>query len=309
MFRKFKRYLSNPYYEIGHDVMRKHPNWLSDKWYLKLLWEDTYGYELDLKSPKNFNEKLQWLKLYDRKPVYTTMVDKYRVKQWIADKVGEQYVIPTLAVYNSVDEIDLDELPDQFVLKCNHDSGSIVICKDKSTFDLEGAKQKLGAALKKNYYWLYREWPYKNVKKCVIAEKFLEETEGDAIVGKTPTDYKFFCFNGEPRIFQSCEDRDEKEGAILNFYAIDGNLLDIKDKYHNRRTESRASTPSNLEEMTKVSRILAEKKYFLRIDFFEIMGKTYCGELTFYENAGFCVFTPEKYNRILGDWIKLPTDN
>lgn len=305
MFRKLKRYIKDPYREIGNDLMREHPNWLPDKWYLKLLWEYTYGYELDLQHPKTFSEKLQWLKLYDRKPEYTTMVDKYRAKQWIADKIGEQYVIPTLAVYNSVDEIDLDQLPDQFVLKCNHDSGSVVICRDKSVFDLEAARQKLSAAMKKNYYWMLREWPYKKVKRCVFAEEFLEESD----LKKAPSDFKFFCFNGEPMMFQICVDRNDTEGAVLTFYDTEGNLLDLKDKYHKRVAETEVPLPSQLNDMLRISRILAKGLAFLRVDFYEIAGKVYCGELTFYENGGFCEFTPEIYNRIMGDWIKLPTDN
>ena len=132
MFGKVKRYVQDPYFALGYDMIKKCPHLMSDKFYLSVLWKMIMGYELDWEHPKTFNEKLQWLKLHDRNPLYTTLVDKYRVKQWVADKIGEQYVIPTLAVYNSVDEIDLDELPDQFVLKCNHDSGSVVICRDKS---------------------------------------------------------------------------------------------------------------------------------------------------------------------------------
>lgn len=149
---------------------------MSDRWCLKSLWKRTLGY---VGLEKTFNEKLQWLKLYDRKPEYTLMVDKCRAKQWVADKIGEQYIIPTLAIYNSVDEIDLDKLPDRFVLKCNHDSGNVVICKDKATFDLQAAREKLGAALKNDYYLKWREWPYKNVKRCVFAEKYLETTASD----------------------------------------------------------------------------------------------------------------------------------
>ena len=159
MFKKLKRYVQDPYYALGYDMIKKCPHLMSDKFYLSVLWKMKMGYKLDWKHPKTFNEKLQWLKLYDRNPLYTTLVDKYRVKQWVADKIGEQYVIPTLAVYNSVDEIDLDKLPNQFVLKCNHDSGSVVICRDKPSFDLEAARRKLGVALRKNFYWEAREWP------------------------------------------------------------------------------------------------------------------------------------------------------
>lgn len=303
MFNKVKRYIRDPYYALGNDMIKKCPHLMSDKFYLSVLWRIQMGYELDWKHPKTFNEKLQWLKLYDRKSVYTTMVDKYRAKQWIAERIGEQYIIPTLAVYKSVDEIDLVQLPDRFVLKCNHDSGSVVICRDKSNFDLEAAKKKLGIALRKNFYWEAREWPYKSVKRRIFAEQFLEEPRW-----KVPVDYKFFCFNGEPRIFQICLDRNDTEGAVLTFYDTEGNLLGIKDKYHPRVSETEISLPSQLHDMLRISRILAKSFAFLRVDFYEIAGNVYCGELTFYENGGYCEFTPEKYNRIMGDWIKLPTD-
>ena len=144
MFKKVIRYASDPYYALGYDMIKKCPRLMSDKFYLSVLWKMVMGYELDWKNPKTFSEKLQWLKFHDHNPLYTKLVDKYRVKQWVADKIGKQYIIPTLEVYDSVDEIDLNKLPDQFVLKCNHDSGSVVICKDKSTFELEVAKKKLG---------------------------------------------------------------------------------------------------------------------------------------------------------------------
>lgn len=308
MLPKLKKLIKDPYYVVGKKMLKYCPKLMSDRYYLKVMWKQWMGYELDLEHPKTFNEKLQWLKLYDRKPEYTMMVDKYRVKQWVAERIGEQYVIPTLAVYNSVDEIDLDKLPNQFVLKCNHDSGSVVICRDKATFDLEAAKKKLNAGLKRNFYWLAREWPYKNVKRCVIAERFLADEqllENDKAV---PNDYKFFCFDGEPKIFQSCVDRDANEGAVLTFYDIEGKELEMKDKYHNRVLEGEVSIPRRLDAMLRISRNLAKNITFLRVDFYEIAGQVYCGELTFYENGGFCEFAPEKYNRVLGDWIKLPTD-
>lgn len=153
MFKKIKRYLADPYWALGCDLIKKHPNWMSDEFYIRTLWRMVMGYKLDLKNPKTFNEKLQWLKLYDHNPLYTTLVDKLRVKDWVAEKIGAQYVIPTLAVWESAEDIDISKLPDQFVLKCNHDSGSVVICKDKATFNFVAAKEKLGKALQHNFYW------------------------------------------------------------------------------------------------------------------------------------------------------------
>lgn len=318
MFNKVKRYLKDPYFSIGYVMIEKCPRLMSDKYYLSVLWKMLMGYELDWKHPKNFNEKLQWLKLYDRKPEYTTMVDKYRAKQWVADRVGEQYVIPTLAVYDSVDEISLDGLPDQFVLKCNHDSGSVVICKDKSSFDLDAAKQKLGAALNKNFYWEAREWPYKNVKRCVFVEKYLSAIDEcnpsgvndvyDISGGESVNDYKFYCFNGEPRIFYITSDKGGNLQTRQDFFDLKGNHLDIEDKNYPCNPRKCPSLPASLSKMIELSRAIARDTYQIRVDFYEINGNPLVGELTFYENAGYCTFAPDEYNRMLGDWIKLPVD-
>lgn len=281
-------------------MLWKHPDWMSDKWYLKSLWKRTFGYELDLEHPKTFNEKLQWLKLYDRKPIYMTMVDKYRAKQWVADKIGEQYIIPTLAFYNSVDEIDLDKLPDQFVLKCNHDSGNVVICKDKSTFDLQNAKAKLAAALKNDYYLKWREWPYKNVKRCVFAEEYLKgflETGG--------ADYKFFCFDGEVKAMFVATERFLDE-VKFDFFDPEFNHLDL---YQIHPMSGRTiSKPAGFEEMKGLASLLSKGFPHVRVDMYEVDGRIYCGEITFYHHAGFEPFHPSQWDVIFGDWIKLPID-
>ena len=168
---------------------------LPDKLYIQLQYFYHFYRFANLKNPQTFNEKLQWLKLYDRNPLYTTMVDKYKVKEYVANIIGKEYIIPTLAVYNNVEDIDFDRLPNQFVLKCNHDSGGLVICKDKSKLDKKGAIKKLSKALKNNFYYNGREWPYKNVKPCVIAEQYMEDSETEEL-----RDYKFFCFNGDVKI-------------------------------------------------------------------------------------------------------------
>ena len=302
MFNKVKRYIRDPYYALGNDMIKKCPHLMSDKFYLSVLWRIQMGYELDWKHPKTFNEKLQWLKLYDRKSVYTTMVDKYRAKQWIAERIGEQYIIPTLAVYKSVDEIDLDQLPDRFVLKCNHDSGSVVICRDKSNFDLEAAKQKLGIALRKNFYWEAREWPYKNVKRCVFAEKKLEIGEGEEL-----SDYKFFTFDGEPRFCYLTSGRDSATGLKEDFFDMKGNLLILNQEGY-KNAEVTPPLPVNFDRMIEMSRNLAQGTSHLRVDYYEINGKLYTGELTFFDGGGFVPFYPNEWNQKTGDWIKLPTD-
>lgn len=298
MFGKVKRYFRDPYYALGYDMIQKCPHLMSDKFYLSVLWKMKMGYELDWKHPKKFNEKLQWLKLYDRKPIYTIMVDKYRVKQWVVNKIGEQYVNSTLAVYNAVDEINLDELPEQFVLKCNHDSGSVVICKDKASFDLETAKRKLDAAMKKNFYWEAREWPYKNVQHVILADGYLDDHLGDEL-----RDYKFYCFNGEPKIvYCTNKGRDIYE----NFYDMDFNPIDISHGF--RRFESEITKPDGFETMKKNAALLSAGIPFVRVDFNEVEGQVLFGEFTFFDWAGFCKIQPKEWDDILGDWIKLPID-
>ena len=195
MFHKLKRYLHNPYLALGEDLISRNPKLLSDKLYLSVLWKMLMGYELDWNNPKTFNEKLQWLKLHDHNSLYTTLVDKYRVKQWVAEKIGPEHIIPTIKVFNSVEDISLDSLPDQFVLKCNHDSGSLAICRNKQTFDLEAAKCKMAKGLARNFYWDAREWAYKHVKRVVFAEKYMENPSSIDLLT-----YKFLCFSGEPFI-------------------------------------------------------------------------------------------------------------
>lgn len=298
MFGKVKRYFRDPYYALGYDMIQKCPHLMSDKFYLSVLWKMKMGYELDWKHPKKFNEKLQWLKLYDRKPIYTIMVDKYRVKQWVVNKIGEQYVNSTLAVYNAVDEINLDELPEQFVLKCNHDSGSVVICKDKASFDLETAKRKLDAAMKKNFYWEAREWPYKNVQHVILADGYLDDHLGDEL-----RDYKFYCFNGEPKIvYCTNKGRDIYE----NFYDMDFNPIDISHGF--RRFEPEITKPDGFETMKKNAALLSAGIPFVRVDFNEVEGQVLFGEFTFFDWAGFCKIQPKEWDDILGDWIKLPID-
>lgn len=300
MFRKVKKYWKNPYYALGYDMIKKCPKLMTDRFYLKVLWKMLMGYELNLENPVTFNEKLQWLKLYDRNPLYTTLVDKYRVKQWVADRIGAEHVIPTLAVYKSVDEIDLDKLPSQFVLKCNHDSGSVAVCRDKSTFDIETAKKKLGEALKRNFYWEAREWPYKNVKPLIFAEKYMEDIADDTL-----TDYKWFTFHGDPKIMYISHDRGKK--PYTNFFDKDFNALPIRmlDPNSNDPIER----PACFEQMKELVEKLADKFPQVRVDFYLVDDKVYFGEFTFYHNGGFFPVSPAKWNKILGDWILLPNAN
>lgn len=295
MFRKLKQYLCDPYYEIGADLLKFCPKLMSDKWWIATLWNKIYGYKLDWDNPRTFNEKLQWLKLHVHNSLYTTLVDKLSVKNWVSEKIGVQYIVPTLAVYHSTDEINIDTLPDQFVLKCNHDSSSAIICKDKSNFDLSSAKRKLEKSLMCNYYWDSREWPYKNVKPCIIAEKLLVDNSSAIL-----TDYKFWCFNGEPKIMYCCVKNDN---VWENYYDMDFNLLDINHGYP--RCSTHVNRPKNFDRMKDLARQLAINIPFIRIDFYEVNGQVYFGEFTFYDYAGFRPFATNEQELMLGKMIDL----
>src|SRR5699024_8410056 len=200
---KFKIIFRNPLMLIPSLGKRGLLNWLPDKIYLKICFRAKMRRKIDFSNVRTYNEKLQWLKINDRNPIYTKMVDKYEVREYIANHIGEEYLIPLIGVYDSFEEINFNELPNQFVLKCTHDSGGLVICKDKSKLDIEAARKKINDSLKRNYYYLFREWPYKNVKPRVICEKYMvDEFE------KELKDYKFFCFNGKPKALFVASDRE-----------------------------------------------------------------------------------------------------
>lgn len=249
---------------------------LSDDIYLKLQYKHIVGKQLDLKKPKTFNEKLQWLKINDRNPEYTQMVDKYEVRKYIADKIGEEYLIPLLGVWDRFDDINFDKLPEQFVLKCTHDSGSIIFCKDKNTFNFKYAEKKLKKCLKHNFYWVGREWPYKNIKPRIIAEKYMVDTE--------LKDYKIMCFNGEPKCSFVCSERFLKTGLKVTFFDLNWNVMPFIRHYP--KSNIPIEKPNRYDEMLALSKLLAYGTYFLRVDFYEINQKLYFGELTFYPGGG-----------------------
>lgn len=272
-------------------------NWLPDKYHLYLLYWARLDKWLNLKNPKTFNEKLQWLKLYNRKPEYTSMVDKYKAKLHIASMIGEAYVIPTLGVWEKFEDIDFHALPDQFVLKCTHDSGCFVICRDKSRLDFTAAEKKIKKSLKRNYYFHGREWPYKNVKPRIIAEEYVEDTVDDAL-----TDYKFYCFHGIPKIMYISKDHGKE--PYTDFFDMEFNHLPIKIKDPN--AEVTPKKPKQFEKMKLFAATLSQDVPFLRVDFYEINGKVYVGELTFFDGSGFEIIEPEEWSEKMGSWIKLP---
>lgn len=271
--------------------------WIPDSVYLKILYRIRLKKKLDLKNPKTFNEKLQWLKLYNRKPEYTQMVDKYEAKQYVAECIGEEYVVPCYGVWNSFDEIPFDELPNQFVLKCTHDSGGLVICRDKDRLDKEAAKQKLESCQKRNYYYGSREWPYKNVKPRIIAEKYLEDTVEDAL-----TDYKFFCFNGEAKIMYISKDKGKNPKT--DFFDMQFMHLPIQARDPN--ADVQPQRPVQFDEMRRIAEILSQGIPHLRVDFYIVDQKIYIGEMTFFHMSGLVSITPAEWNEKMGSWISVP---
>ena len=266
---------------------------IPDKIYIKKIYKQMMGKELDLKNPKTFNEKLQWLKLYDRKKEYTKMVDKYEAKEYVANIIGDEYIIPTIGIYNSFDEIDFDKLPKQFVMKCTHDSGGNVVCRDKSKLNIEEAKEKIN-----NYYWKWREWPYKHVKPRIIIEEYMEDKKT-----KELRDYKFFCFDGKAKFMFIATDRLIHE-TKFNYYDMNFKLLPFIQHYPNDKRK--IEKPKNFDKMKKLAEKLSKGIPQIRVDFYEINGKVYFGELTFCHFAGVTPFEPEEWDYKLGEYIKLP---
>ena len=280
------------------NTLRTLSHFIPDKLYIKLRYYKRLHKLPNLKQPKTFNEKLQWLKLYNKNPLYTTLADKYGVKKYIADKIGEEYLIPTLGVWDKFDDIDFDTFPNEFVLKCTHDSGGLVICKDKNKLDIKSARRKISKSLKTNYFWHAREWPYKNVKPRIIAEKFMKDRDFDNL-----NVFKIFNFNGEPKIIQTIQN-DKMPNETIDYFDTDWNLLDLKQNYPN--SQNPLPRPGTLTEMLDLARILAnDTAPFIRTDFYEINDKVYFSEFTFYSDSGFAKFTPEEWDLKLGDWINL----
>ncbi len=278
-------------YKIGHKL-------ISDKCLLKCLFKEKMGKRLNLKNPITYSEKLQWLKLYDRKPEYTKMVDKYEVKAYVAEKIGAEYVIPTLGVWDTFEDIDFSKLPKRFVLKCTHDSGGLVICTDKESFDFEGAKAKISRCLKRNYFWANREWPYKNIKPRVIAESYMEDVK----TGELP-DYKFFCFNGIVKAMFIATERQSLDETKFDFFDENFNHLPFTNGHPN--ADKIPEKPEKFDEMKRFAEKLSVGIPQVRVDFYEVNGKIYFGEITFFHWSGTTPFEPEEWDKTFGEWIAL----
>lgn len=271
----------------------------SDRIFLKLKYWLLMNKPLDLNEPKTFTEKIQWLKLNDRNYEYVKMVDKYAVKDYVKSIIGEQYIIPTLRSYDDVESIDWSTLPNQFVMKCTHDSGGVVICKDKKNLDINGAINKLSRSLKNDYYRLNREWPYTHVPRRVIVEKYMEDS-----VTKDLKDYKWFCFNGKPRALFIASDRGVKNTETkFDFFDLEFNHLPFTNGHPN--SNNIPMKPINFELMKQLASQLSHSIPHVRVDFYEIDGKVYFGELTFSHWSGWVPFVPEEWDYIFGEWLDL----
>lgn len=271
---------------------------IPDKLYLMYAYRKNFGYSLNLKNPKTFSEKLQWLKLYNRKDIYTKMVDKYEVRSYVASIIGEDYLIPLLGVWNKAEDIDFTKLPDTFVLKTTHDSGGIIICKNKEDLDVERTIAFLTKRLNNNVFDHNREWPYKNVVPKIIAEMYISDRESESL-----NDYKFFCFNGKVKCFKIDYGRFTEHHA--NYYTPNGELLPFGETVYPPLYNHKEEMPDNLSEMLKIAEILSENHPFLRVDLYNVQGKIYFGELTFFPNSGMRTFTSKEWDLKLGEWINL----
>ncbi len=303
---KIKKYIKNPSLLYMLATAKGLMNWVDDETQLKRMFKISVGYPLDLSNPKTFNEKLQWLKLHDRNPLYSTLVDKYAVKKWVADQIGSEYITRSYARWESIDDIDISSLPKRFVLKTNHDCGGIVICSNKDSFNLAAAKKKLSSHMKRNYYWSSREWPYKNVKPCVFAEEYIDSavcTFIDQAENLDLADYKVMCFSGEPKLIQVHRGRfngthtQDIYDANWRRTNITQCGLPMSDKPDDR--------PAILDEMLDLSRVLSKGLAHVRVDWFISNNGLRFGEMTFYDASGFDAFDDLDHDLLLGSWIDL----
>lgn len=300
---RIKSILENPWRIIRPLSRHGLLDFLPDKVYLSLSYRSSFGRKMNWKNPSTFSEKLQWIKLNDRNPVYTHMVDKFEAKAFCEKRISSQYVVPAVGgPWSSVDEIDFESLPNQFVLKTNHDCGGVIVCPNKATFDFVEAKRILNEHLHRRYYLTCREWPYKNVEPKIFAETYLQDQEGGGV-----HDYKFFTFNGEPKVMYIAGGRDYsvKEHNIVyaDFFDMEFNHLELKIDHENAPVLP--DKPKNFEQMIEVARKLAQGTKHLRVDFYEMNGHMYVGELTFFHCGGLKPFITDNWDAVLGSWIDL----
>lgn len=282
-------------------LLQLYPWISSDKFFVKIFYRERMGYSLNLENPQTYNEKLNWLKLNYKNPLMTSLVDKYEAKKYVSEKIGEEYIIPTYGIWNSFDKIDFDILPDQFVLKTTHDGGGIVVCEDKSTFNFTKAKQKLNKHLSLNHYDYAREWPYKDVKPRILAEKFMMDSEVQEL-----RDYKFFCFNGETKFMSLYLNRQSHEPTRRTFYNLEFEPYDFYQVRLPHLINEKISKPKGFDKMVELANILSTGFPHVRVDFYYVNNHIYFGELTFYHASGTSRFKPEEWDYKIGEWITLP---
>ena len=272
---------------------------ISDEKVIRKNYKKIFHKKINLENPKTYNEKLQWLKLYDRKAIYTTMVDKVEAKKYVANLIGDEYIIPTLGVWNKFKDIDFSKLPNQFVLKCSNGSGGLLICKDKNKLNIIKQRLRFNLMMKRNYYYRSREWPYKNVKQRIIAEQYMEDKK----LGEL-RDYKFFCFDGKPEFLYVSDGLSNHATASISFYDMNFNLMTLKRKDF-PLISKKVEKPKNFGLMKELAAKLSKGFKHLRVDFYEINGKVYFGELTFYTCGGYVPFEDPEWDYKLGDLINI----
>lgn len=299
---KIKKLITDKKYRFSFLNTKGFYRFLSDEQLIKKIYYICTGTNINLSEPKSFNEKLQWLKLYDRKPVYSTMVDKHEAKKYVAERIGEEYIIPTLGVWERFDDIDFTKLPNQFVLKCTHDSGGLVIVRDKNNLDLKKSKKKIEKSLKRNYYVQGREWPYKDVKPRILAEQYMENENSQCL-----RDYKFYCFEGEPKFLYISEGLENHATAKISFLTCDWQFAPYQRSDY-KPFESLPPKPEKFNEMLFAANKLSEGHPFLRVDLYEIDGHIYFSELTFYPCGGFMPFRNPEHDIEIGEMLHLPKD-
>ncbi|MCM1141603.1 MAG: hypothetical protein NC453_23775 [Muribaculum sp.] len=269
-----------------------------DKTAIKILWKNEFGRNLNLINPQSFNEKLQWLKLYYRKDIMTRLVDKAAVKEYVSNLISEKFIIPTICIGDSINEIDFDALPNKFVIKTTAGGGgnNVVIVRDKKNVNWQSIVEKFSNMSRETAFYPGREWPYKNVKNRIIVENL--------IGGGYLLDYKLFCFNGEPRFFKI--DFDRYTNHYANYYSLNGDLLPFGEKSYPPLADKEITLPENFNEMISIARKLSSGFPFVRVDLYNVDGKIYFGELTFFPASGFGRFTDDKWDLKLGSYMDLP---
>lgn len=290
------------FWRLVYKVVKPWNHLLSDRFFISLQYRIVCNEKLNFNTPIKFSEKLQWLKLYDHKEYYSLLVDKIEAKKWVAKRLGKAYTIETLKVWDRAADISFDELPDKFVLKCSHNSGGVTVCTNKSALNKESIIKEYKRLLKENYYYAGREWPYKNVKPRILAERYITENPDSPL-----TDYKFYCFNGDPRFLYISQTDPEHKDTPITYLDTHWNMTPFHRKNH-RLLEPLPPRPENFDEMLNICRNLSSNIPFVRVDLYNIEGNIYFSELTFFPASGYNTFEPKEWDRTIGDYLELPTN-